>query len=525
MDDRELRIRETLRGDMPAFARTCLKIRAKDGAIIPLELNATQRKIHGELEAQRERTGRVRALILKARQPGCSTYVEARFFHATTHRRGLRAFILTHEDKATDNLFEMVDRYYQHTPMLVRPHLGASNAKELIFDLLDSGYQVATARTKGTGRSSTIQLFHGSEVAFWANSETHVSGALQAVAGAEGTEVVLESTANGKAGLFYRYCMAAMRGQGEFILIFIPWFEAEDYASDPPTDWKAPRAWREYQGLHALTDAQLYWSYTKNVSLATAISGDPDAGPCWKFRQEYPATAAEAFQVGSDTPFIPMAHVEAARKALVPGVGPLILGVDPARGGGDRTAIIDRRGRALGTVVYDVLDWPDTMRVAAHVAELIRKHQPDAVNIDVTGVGAGVYDRLVEYGFERVARAVTFGGGADDPERYMNKRAEMWDRLREWLSVPDRLTVSIPDEDALDADLTAAVWKSPDVLSGCTFQNERLRLEAKDSIIKRLGFSPDLGDAAALTFAFPSSHVLPERGPRVRVVSEFDPLQ
>jgi hypothetical protein len=525
MDDRQRSLHRVLRDDLTAYARACLKIRPKKGGLIALHFNATQRKIHAALEEQRARTGKVRAMILKSRQPGCSTYVEARFFHRVTHGRGLRAFILTHEDKATDNLFEMVDRYYQNLPMLVRPHLDKSNAKELSFDVLDSGYQVATARTKGAGRSSTIQLFHGSECASWSNAEEHVDGVLQAVAGLPGTEIILESTAQGKAGLFYLYCQAAMRGEGEFILIFVPWFEHEEYEETPPHDWLVPQKWRDYQALHCLTDAQLWWAYQKNHGQATAISVDPDAGPCWKFRQEYPATAAEAFQVGDENPFIPMAHVEAARKAMVNGVGPLIFGVDPARGGGNRTTIMDRRGRCSGTVVYEKLDTADTMRTAARVAELIRRHQPTAVNVDTTGVGAGVYDRLVEYGFEEVVRAVQFGSAADDALRYVNKRSEMWDRMREWLSMPDHLTVAIPDEDELDTDLTAPVWKSPKVPNGCTFIGERLQIEKKDSIEKRLGISPDFGDALALTFAFPSAHVLPERGQRIQVVSEWDPLE
>jgi len=77
----------------------------------PLVLNAVQRHIHARLEAQRAACGMVRALILKARQPGVSTYVGARFYWKVTHGRGLRAFILTHRDQATANLFAMAKRF------------------------------------------------------------------------------------------------------------------------------------------------------------------------------------------------------------------------------------------------------------------------------------------------------------------------------------------------------------------------------------------------------------------------------
>ena len=88
--------------DFPAFAAENLLIRSKDGAIIPLKLNAVQRLVHGKLETRLKDTGRVRALILKARQPGVSTYVEARYYWKVTRRRGVRAYILTHLRDATD---------------------------------------------------------------------------------------------------------------------------------------------------------------------------------------------------------------------------------------------------------------------------------------------------------------------------------------------------------------------------------------------------------------------------------------
>ncbi len=156
-----------LADDLAHFAATCLTIRGKDGALGPLVFNRAQRFVHERLAAQHAATGRVRALILKGRQQGCSTYVAARFYHRVIHANGLRVFILTHEDAATQNLFEIVERFHAHCDPLVKPSTGAANSKELYFDRLQSGYKVGTAGTKGVGRSATIQLFHGSEVAFW----------------------------------------------------------------------------------------------------------------------------------------------------------------------------------------------------------------------------------------------------------------------------------------------------------------------------------------------------------------------
>ena len=296
LSPRERDIRLRLRDDFDHYARRCLKVRTKAGAIESFIPNASQDHVHARLERQRKERGKVRAIVLKARQWGCSTYVEGRFYWRVTHRRGVKAFILTHNQDATDNLFGMAQRFHDHCPDLVRPQTGTANAKELVFDRLDSGYKVATAGSKSVGRSDTIQFFHGSEVAWWPNAADHMTGALQAVPGEAGTEIILESTGNGPMGVFYEECQAALVGDSEFELIFVPWFWHEDYRSTPPKNWKPSEKWAQYGQQHELTQSQLYWAYSKNRELAKASSGKADE-PCWRFRQEYPATPHEAFQV------------------------------------------------------------------------------------------------------------------------------------------------------------------------------------------------------------------------------------
>src|SRR5689334_636236 len=121
---------DRLDSDLEFFALEHLRIRTKEGAILPLVFNRAQRFIHEQLEAQKAARGKVRALILKGRQQGCSTYVAARFYHRCSRNGGLRVFILTHEEQATKNLFEMVERYHDHCGDDVRPSTGAANAKE-----------------------------------------------------------------------------------------------------------------------------------------------------------------------------------------------------------------------------------------------------------------------------------------------------------------------------------------------------------------------------------------------------------
>ena len=139
LTERERAIRRRLKADLEFYSAACLRIRTKAGTIEPLLFNRMQRYLHNRIEEHARRNGRVRVLILKARQQGCSTYVGARFYHKATHALGQQVFILTHEQDATDNLFEMANRFHEHCPELVKPHTGSANAKELNFDRLDSG--------------------------------------------------------------------------------------------------------------------------------------------------------------------------------------------------------------------------------------------------------------------------------------------------------------------------------------------------------------------------------------------------
>ena len=225
LNDKYAQLRkELVNGSFGFYSRNCLKIRTKGQGLQKMVLRRAQRYLDEQLEAQRERLGYVRAIVLKGRQQGVSTLIQGRFMRATTTRPGVRAFILTHEKDATENLFEMADRYYNNLPVWMQPELGKCNAKELSFDKLDSGYKIGTAGNKAVGRSQTIQLFHGSEVAFWPNAEEHTKGILQAVPDASDTEIILESTANGVGNYFHQQWKQAEKGLSDFIAIFIPWY-------------------------------------------------------------------------------------------------------------------------------------------------------------------------------------------------------------------------------------------------------------------------------------------------------------
>ena len=285
-------IKTSLATDFPVYAESCLKIRTKRGDVEPFVMNKAQAYIHEKAEEQKLRTGKVRAIILKGRQMGSSTYVEGRLFHKTTHNKGTKSFILTHEIKATKNLFEMAFRFYENIPAFFRPRLGASNANELEFKDTDSSYGVGTAGNKAVGRSATIQCFHGSEVAFWPNAGEHALGILQAIADEPGTEIWLESTANGRLNYFHTEWLKAEAGQTEFIPIFVPWFWDEGYVSVWQDEWQITETERHYLKTIGIDMPHLAWRRKKIAEMDTAGKRGEDA-----FKQEYPATPEEAFDV------------------------------------------------------------------------------------------------------------------------------------------------------------------------------------------------------------------------------------
>jgi intein/homing endonuclease len=283
MDENEKRIRTKLRDDFVHYAKKCLKIRTKSHGIQPFVLNKAQMYIHQLVEQQKRETGRVRVIIVKGRQQGCSTYTEGRFFWIVTHQFGMRAFILTHDNDATSNLFEMALRYYEHCPLLVRPTLEASNAKELIFAGLDSGYKLGTAGNKSVGRSSTIQLLHGSEVGYWPNATEHAKGILQAVPSTVGTEVFIESTARGVGNYFHEQWQLADKGMSDFIPIFIPWYWDDDYRRDVSDDFMPTYEEDDLKEFYGLSDEQLMWRRYKIMDFSSqGIDGTK------AFQQEYP---------------------------------------------------------------------------------------------------------------------------------------------------------------------------------------------------------------------------------------------
>ena len=168
---------------------------------------------------------------------------------------------------------------------------------------------------------------------------------------------------------------------------------------------------------------------------------------------------------------------------------PIVIGIDPARGGADSTVIVVRQGRDL--IAIKRYSGEDTMTIVGRVIDAMEEYKPVLTVIDEGGLGYGILDRLVEQRYK--VRGVNFGSRAKQSIAFGNKRAEMWNSMREWLK-----SASITDDRQLKADLTGPM-KRPNS-SGTIF------LEGKKEMRARGLASPDAADALAVTFAFPVAH-------------------
>lgn len=506
MNPAQQAVHDRLNNDLFFFAQHApLIIKDKQGRLIKWEPNIGQRYIHAKLQEQLRLRGWVRALIPKSRQVGCSTYLNARNYHKTSRNRGISTFLLSHEGNTTNKLFDMVKRFQDNVHSALKPEEGKSNTRQLVFSKLSSDFAAGTAGNENVGRGGTAQIFQGSEAAYWEHAYAIQDGALKSIALLPGTEIVLESTANGPKGLFYEKCMAALRGEGDYILIFVPWFWMDEYERDVEPDFEPteeelevikqyfalPFPFQTHPISHAKALRKLAWRRAEIVDLSTA--GNPESGKA-KFRTIYPSNPVEAFQSTGVGLFRSDAIVSARKAKLEDGSAPRVAGVDPAgdSDNSDRTVVSIRQGRVIEKRIKFNRMRP--MELAGIISKLIDEEKLDMVFID-RGYGEGTIDRLQEMGYGRYVVGVAFNERPMFPDKYSNKRSEMLIEYAKWLNSGG---VSIPDDDESHAAL-AAIPLDEETSNGLKF------IKTKREIKKNLGGAKilDLVDADALTFAYP----------------------
>jgi hypothetical protein len=412
----------------------------------------------------------------------------------------------------------MVDLIQQKNPF--PPKVGTDNAKQLEFEKRGSSYSVATAGQKAGGRGGAVSFFHGSDVAGGTNADDHFSSSVQGVDEVRGvkgvlwtepanplpfergkgtitgwvkppSEIWLETTSAGPMGVFYSKYMDAMKGKGRYRHVFVPWRVQDEYREagefipeiDGEAEGELPEA--EYQELYGLSNSQMLWRRSKMQEL----------GP--KFRQEYPIDIIEAFSATDlQGLFIPPEVVLRARKRKMETPdAPLIVGVDPAGAGGDKFAVVWRRGDKV--LKYKTRNKLEHDEAIAWLARIIDEDKPERMCVDRGSIGANILSALrnQKQHYADIVKGVDFAGTSKaklaHPKRTgpVNRRAEIWGAMRDWLKEGG----CIPDEDELASELSSLKEKFR--------ANNDWLVESKVDAKARGVHSPDIADALALTFA------------------------
>ena len=302
--------------DPITYMQNYLKIVTMEGDLSPLHCNLAQLKVHNSLERQRTAGLPQRAIVLKARREGVSTYAEGRCFYEINARPRRNACICSADLDASNKVFKMAKLFQDSMPEGLKRPTDYSNRKEIVYSAPHmSSFFAATAGKDVLGRGGLTHYLHLTEFAFWNNAKEQFGGAVQEVPDDTDTMVLIESTANGGGGAFYDISMESYEDyikSGDirnFLPIFLPWYIFDKYTQSvdcgfevgvPHAEWVLPE-WVEPEDelVSAMncTAEQLMW---RRWAIKNRCQGDLSL-----FKQEYPATVLEAFQ-SSGRPVFPM---------------------------------------------------------------------------------------------------------------------------------------------------------------------------------------------------------------------------
>lgn len=269
-------------------------IATKESGMKLMKPNYAQVRFYKDcIVAPRAKSLPIRAIILKARQLGFSTFIQCWQFEQCDRNSNRNSMTVSYDDVSTEELFvkSRTIRDWQWFPResrrerkstieFARPH--------------GSTFYTRTAGNASVGRGITLHHVHCSEVPMWPDPESVMGAVQQSVPTKPNTSIIWESTARGAMGLFYDAWGAAESGESDTIPFFAPWFWDPEY-SIPFANTDEENAFmrnlsvedRDYQRAYKLTSAQMRW---RSFKIRNELNGSVDI-----FRQEFPACAEEAF--------------------------------------------------------------------------------------------------------------------------------------------------------------------------------------------------------------------------------------
>lgn len=283
---------EKIIGDPKAFIESFCYITTKDGKFELLKMNVPQQKLMRLVEEGLKSKKPIRVRILKARQMGFSTLISALGFWWSSMNENSTYAVVAHKESSASSIFEKNKIFYDNLPRPLKPRTNRFNSERISFSI-DGGGGLRSKIFFGTAgggelfRGETILFLHKSEVAFWEDKSGTLKKSLNATVPYSAFSCIIEETTANGYNEFKDAWDRSVRGEDDYIPLFVGWNEMLEYALTPPKDFEASEKELKLQMDYDLSNAQLYWRRVK-------IANDYDGNEMW-FQQEYPLTPEEAF--------------------------------------------------------------------------------------------------------------------------------------------------------------------------------------------------------------------------------------
>lgn len=308
--------------DAEAFAAKRLKITDQEtGLITPFRFNGGQKKLNDAVERQKMANKPVRIKLLKARQWGGSTYWASLLYRDNVLRPLRNSMVVAHDLDSARHIRDMISRYYEYD-IYPKPRMKKETDKWwkvqhfIEGKRASSNLRIDTAEEISIGHSLTNQNLHLSEIQLWRNAQVLVKGLFPTVKDYPDTMILMEGTGSGVGDYWYDQCEAARSGLTEWEFVFVAWYEVEWYRMnfdnlDERAGFEASLDSEEkVLSRQGVSLEQLYW---RRYKIENTYKGDTDS-----FRQQYPATADEAFLTSGRPVFSPVKVKEAIARAKPP---------------------------------------------------------------------------------------------------------------------------------------------------------------------------------------------------------------
>jgi len=277
------------------YAKTFHKIRTKVDGVQPFRLRKYQIEFINKIQAIK---GPKRVIVLKPRQAGFTTVVSSFFtwkFCTTFNYKGIG---IADQYSRTLSMSAIYSNFIKQLDPKITPSVGKDNDERIDLNIMGSGVEYLTARDKNAGRAGTRQFAHLTEAAFYLYPDEIDEGIQNSIPLSENSFVIKESTANGKQGVgkaFYDLWMAASLGESLYIPFFVAWYEVDDYAINPPVDFKPTEMEKQILDLEpSVSIANLTWRRLK-LSEYRTDSESQSLSPEERFKQDFPLSPEEAF--------------------------------------------------------------------------------------------------------------------------------------------------------------------------------------------------------------------------------------